>query len=293
MTDIPTSQTVELVQSLFRIAPRDHFVERRAIYTDGRVDQLFHQLETLREQPQLWAASLFSEIFDGKANVYYSVASRQKASLRANSVGVALTAYADFDDEEAVHEFAIPPSAVVQTSPSNRKYQTYWFLDEASPDLDLLLAICRAIPNSDLNAVDAARVLRAPGFQNLKYEHRPRAKMIRLNTDRRYQLDELARAFPPAARQPKSFRRTPTSRELLKRQLIFDAIVEHLFQAGCNPRYRSDGGVIALCPLHEDTNPSLSVHPEWGWHCFAGCANRVGGAGRLSRLANHLGVRVR
>jgi hypothetical protein len=50
----------------------------------------------------------------------------------------------------------------------------------------LLKAICAEF-NGDSNAIDAARVLRLPGFKNCKYEDRPEVEVVHLsdNTSRR------------------------------------------------------------------------------------------------------------
>jgi DNA primase len=31
------------------------------------------------------------------------------------------------------------------------------------------------------------------------------------------------------------------------------------------------GWAKCVCPFHDDSNASLSVHIAGGWHCFAGC----------------------
>ncbi|MDA1280869.1 MAG: bifunctional DNA primase/polymerase [Chloroflexi bacterium] len=69
-------------------------------------------------------------------------------------------------------------------------------------------------------------------------------------------------------------------------RLVFDALVDRLEALGKQPRFSGEQ-VLALCPLHDDRQPSLSLHPTRGWKCFAGC-----GQGRLTRLANLLDVRV-
>lgn len=68
--------------------------------------------------------------------------------------------------------------------------------------------------------------------------------------------------------------------------LVFDSLVNWLNESGKRPR-QSGEGVMALCPFHDDREPSLSLHAERGWKCFAGC-----GQGRLTRLANLLGVQA-
>ena len=68
---------------------------------------------------------------------------------------------------------------------------------------------------------------------------------------------------------------------------VFQALVSFLEQRGYAPRWKSDGGVTARCPLHDDRNPSLSIHPTRGWKCFGPC-----GKGKLTALAARLGIRL-
>ena len=67
--------------------------------------------------------------------------------------------------------------------------------------------------------------------------------------------------------------------------LVYEAIVSHI--EGQDERLRTDGngGMTGRCPLHDDRNPSFSIHPERGWICFSGC-----GHGRLTLLAHRLGI---
>lgn len=69
--------------------------------------------------------------------------------------------------------------------------------------------------------------------------------------------------------------------------LVFEAIVKHMEATGRRLRPLSNGGFITTCPFHDDRDPSLTIHPERGYKCFAGC-----GKGRLTALAAKLGVRV-
>ena len=151
-----------------------------------------------------------------------------------------------------------------------------------------LVRINRAIPNADLNATDKARVLRAPGFANMKYESRPVARLLRLDSDRRYSIEELAKAFPPVVAEQRRYARAHNRTAPNWLALVFDAIIDSLERDGFRPRLRgSEGAVMALCPLHTDINRSLSLHPSRGYYCF-GCRS----GGRLTDLAHRLGVRV-
>ena len=66
---------------------------------------------------------------------------------------------------------------------------------------------------------------------------------------------------------------------------VFEAICEHLSNTGHRFHQTRGGGFITTCPLHDDRNPSLSIHPTRGWKCWAGC-----GQGRLTILASLLGI---
>jgi len=289
LTSTPeNSSASRLARALTQFAPRTHFFERRFVKQDGFVSQNFLDFETLRHWPELWDTQMFLPAHDGQGEVYFSVATRIKRAGTADAVGVGLAAWADMDDEDVQHNFPIAPSSVVQTSPPRRKYHAYWFLDEPTSNLDILLRINRAIPNADLNAVDKARVLRAPGFANMKYVSRPTARLLRLEADLRYSIDELAKAFPPVVAKPQKYERAHNGTAPNWLGLVFDAIVDSLEREGFRPRSRGvDGAVMALCPLHTDTNRSLSLHPSRGYYCF-GC--QLGG--RLTDLAHRLGVRV-
>jgi len=63
-------------------------------------------------------------------------------------------------------------------------------------------------------------------------------------------------------------------------QDLFDEILSRL-QKVAGPD--SSGNYSALCPFHDDHNPSLSIHPERGFLCFA-CKEK----GPLKKLATIL-----
>jgi hypothetical protein len=67
--------------------------------------------------------------------------------------------------------------------------------------------------------------------------------------------------------------------------LVFDAIVHYMESRGGRLRPSGNGGLVGLCPLHDDRDPSFSIHPVKGWKCFSGC-----GHGRLTILAHRLGI---
>ena len=51
-------------------------------------------------------------------------------------------------------------------------------------------------------------------------------------------------------------------------QALYDELLPLLRE----PKHKADGSVVSLCPIHDDHNPSLSLHPEKGIKCFSqGC----------------------
>jgi hypothetical protein len=282
------SEASQLARVLTMNVPSHHFFERRMVSPTGYVKQVFREFKTLRENPELWESEIFPSSLNRRGEVYFSIATRTRRAGTADAIGLGLAIWADMDDEDAQHAFPIPPSAVVQTSPPRHKHHLYWFLDEPTSNMELLLRINRSIPNADLNAIDKARVLRAPGYSNLKYDSPPMATLLRLDSDRRYSIEALTEAFPPVPMESRRVSNSDRKAAPTWLGLVFDAIVDFLELGDFHPQARgAEGAVMALCPLHEDTNRSLSLHPTRGYYCF-GCRS----GGRLSRLANLLGVRV-
>ena len=111
--------------------------------------------------------------------------------------------WADLDDNfpPVWPENVPPPSATVETSPG--KYQLFWFLTTAAHDLDLVERIEDGLAealSADPAATDRARVLRLPGFPNLKYDSRPLSRLLELHPERRFTLRQFAGLIPPSQR---------------------------------------------------------------------------------------------
>jgi hypothetical protein len=95
----------------------------------------------------------------------------------------------------------------------------------------------------------------------------------------------LMRSRPRRTRGHESRNRTHTTPSYVR--LIFEGLIDWLEANSYRPRLKHDGSAMALCPLHDDRNPSLSLHPEKGYHCF-GCQ----AGGKLSDLARRVGMRL-
>ena len=98
-------------------------------------------------------------------------------------------------------------------------------------------------------------------------------------------LLEACRSLKPTKYRP--INRAYTDTPFTPLTIIFDAIVEHIEMLGSRLHSIGDGGLSGNCPLHDDRNPSFSIHPVRGWKCFTGC-----GEGKLTELAVRLGVAV-
>jgi len=91
----------------------------------------------------------------------------------------------------------------VETSPGKR--QAYWLLTEPSRDLDKVENINRRLAQAlGGDAVwDRARIMRLPGFLNVKPEHpeHPRARLLEIHSKRRFILEEFPSVLPPPETQ--------------------------------------------------------------------------------------------
>jgi len=282
------TEATRFLQTLLASAADTDFLETRLISGSGTVDQKFREIGRLRDS---WASGSIAlpigSDTDGQWQHFFGAIPRARRGGGRDSLGNAVAVWADFDDEDLHPAFALAPSIVVATSPPRNKHQLYWLLDEPSSDLDLIERINRGISGADQASTDAAHLLRLPGFINIKYEDRPRAKLIRCDGSIRYSIDQLMVAFPPAEAVKHPSRSFSDDAAPSWLRGVYDAVIDFLTINGYNPRIFASGGALSLCPLHQDRVPSLSLHPVKGWMCHAGC-----GKGRLTRLAELLGIKV-
>lgn len=283
----PNPSPSEFFRAVFHRAPPDHFIEIRTISANQRAGQRFYQVADLKGRAE--HVDRVRQL-DGAANVYYGVIPRRETRGTADACASACAVWADFDEGPPV-ALPLPPSVVIETSPG--KYQALWLLDAPSDDLALVEAINRAIATlygADRNACDRARVLRLPGFRNLKYGDRPYSRLRVCLPEQRFTIEELERAFPPQSTPAAPVRRgdVPPSEAPSWLPLVYEAILDELAARGSGIQNLNNGGVMVRCPLHNDRDPSLSIHPTRGWKCFAGC-----GEGKLTMLAYKLGVAIK
>jgi hypothetical protein len=113
--------------------------------------------------------------------------------------------------ENVLSDIRIPkPNYVLNTSPG--KYQTLWKVQDFSiGQAESLQRIMAADFGADQAVVDAARVLRIPGFYNKKYEERHQVTAKRLS-DETYRPAHFRINTPEFASEPSSLSRTATAK---------------------------------------------------------------------------------
>ena len=193
----PHTPAEELLQTLFMHAPADQYLEVRAIPPNGgKAQQYFFRVGDLRNQH--WQQVVPLQLI-GNFNIHFGVCPRVRLRGRKEDVSRSDCLWADIDRSSPVPwpEIVPSPSAIVETSPG--KNQVYWFLSEAAYDLRLVEQIedgLAAALGADPAATDRARVLRLPGFPNLKYDSRPSSRLVELHPDRRFNLEEFKGLIP-------------------------------------------------------------------------------------------------
>ena len=139
---------------------------------------------------------------DGQANIYFGVLPRLCKGGAAADAAIATCLWVD-EIRKPWPEGLPQPSALVETSTS--KYQAYWFLTEPSHDLESLQDLNRRLAGvlGGDNVWDRARIMRLPGFLNVKPEHpeHPRAQLLEIHPERRFTLEQLEALLPPISRK--------------------------------------------------------------------------------------------
>ena len=101
-------------------------------------------------------------------------------------------------------DFPIPPTLIVCSSSieEGNKYHYYWVVDDAPPEaLKQFAGVMRTMVDvwgSDPNAADISRVLRVPGFYNMKPKYdKPMCELVQVDGPY-YSWPEITKAFPVA-----------------------------------------------------------------------------------------------
>jgi hypothetical protein len=120
-------------------------------------------------------------------NVYIAMNTYQTSSRKEADIAAIRTVWAELDENGRANLdkiFAsknVPDPTVVNESSQN-KFHAIWKVKDLSVEgaKILLKSICAEF-NGDKNAIDAARVLRLPGFKNCKYADQPEVEVVHLS----------------------------------------------------------------------------------------------------------------
>ena len=173
--------------------------------------------ELLRDWPAL------EELNRNGWHIYYGVASFKSDSGEKVNIAQLLTAHTDLDGKDYVDDeadwrtgkaiarglldalpAALQPSALVD---SGHGYHAYWILRDALPATSETIAQVEAVNaalaawlDGDKAVKDASRVLRLPGFRNVKAD--PLPVVLEFCNDRRFDLADFAPIMPAPKATP-------------------------------------------------------------------------------------------
>jgi len=193
-SDTQVQEAVDLLTSLLRDVPDDQYLNIRAISPQGVAENRFYQLSNLRQngfEPCL-------PTNDGGKNYYFGICPRFEKNGTKKGVNMAVAIW--FDEWRQGDRKDFPQlSWWLETSPG--KFQGGYFLDKPCTDTKGVESLVKRLVTAiggDKGVWDASRVLRIPGYLNVKPEHpdHPRAALLELNPDLRYSIEELEKAIP-------------------------------------------------------------------------------------------------
>jgi len=204
------------------------------------------------------------------ANVYFGVAPRSREAGTKDAIEAVPAVWVDIDRpdaQETLDAFELPPSAIVSSGSGGR--HAYWFLDElvSVEEAERLNRALVAALDGDPHAVDAGRILRPPATLNHKTEPAREVELGELS-ERRYAVQELEAALELG----------PDDQAPVSSQAGGDGVPEHVRRIldRLDAVRPSGSGWQALCPAHDDNNPSLSIGVGDGdgclVYCHAGCS---------------------
>ena len=275
----PYEEASKFIEALLENTPGDQFLEIRTIAPGGKPSQRWHEVSDLRE---LGFSTALPIAADGKTNIYYGAAVRSRKGGKGPDVGASGAVWFD-EIYQATPADTLPFSGMVETSPG--KVQGGYFLTEYTTDLKCVENLNRRLRHVlDGDTVhNRDRILRLPGFKNVKYEHQPRAFLSEFHPDRRYTLDELDAALPalPVEESQDRVQRECTGRfdphfgTALKGD---DQTRLAPFLASMGLRRQNDGRFVGSCPFDHgcDCDSAFYISAETGnWSPGPGAGPRV------------------
>lgn len=206
-------------------------------------------------------------------HVYVAVLPRDHQSGKAEAVSQADVIWVDCDGPESVEKlkaFALQPSLTVGSG-SEGNMHAYWKLTKpVDPGVaealnDRLVAHLGA----DKSCRDRARVMRLAGSLNHKHDPPKPAEIVAF-PDTRYDIEEIEAVVDPLPEEPPSGSRCSARKPIDSPSPVVQGALSKL------EKVKKEGAQWkALCPAHDDHDPSLSIaQGDDGrclLHCFAGC----------------------
>lgn len=255
----PAGRLIEI-----RYRPR-HSEMRRMFVPARRIDRAAHAIHALGEH----------------ADVYVGVLLRTRRAGGRDAVADSHLAWVDLDLSDAAERleaFALPATASVSTGTKGHLHGYFQLTRQLDPVtlVDLNRRLARHL-GGDLAAIDAARILRAPGCFSQKHDPPAPVVLTELEPARRYDPCELASRLsdPPASASllPATAAGGRGGRGPLDEQLLAIPAPEYVLAlTGLSP---DRSGKLA-CPFHEDHNPSMQLYDDGSWYCFGAC--KAGGS---------------
>jgi hypothetical protein len=268
-TPAPTSPRGELdayLELLCGADPAGRLIEVRYTTGPGEMSRRFIPADELAPARRLIAA------LTRRADVYAGVVLRDRRAGGRDSVSRSHLVFIETDDAEAsarLARYEHPPTLLV-ASGSPGHLHVYWQLRHQIdvPELEQANRKLAHHLGGDLASVDAARILRPPSTLNRKHQPPAPVRLLQLDRDRRYALDELVSDLADPAGGP-TRGNTVRPRELqhpLDRMLL--AIPAERYVRALSGREPNRHGKVS-CPFHDDSTPSLQLYADGSWYCFA------------------------
>jgi len=151
----------------------------------------------------------YAQEYNGKYNIYFGVAPRDRLGGKTADVSVISCLWADLDAKDfggdkskalaRIAEFPLEASIIVDTG---NGYHGYWLLQEAvaadAVAVEYLTRLAQALGGDKV--YDLPRILRLPDTLNIKEEHKP-CNILHLSAKLKYTLDDFDEYLPAVSVQ--------------------------------------------------------------------------------------------
>jgi len=179
---------------------------------DGRKEQgLIHQLHGSIGK----LGDLLDELNQAGAGIFLTINKTDLKGRSKQNIRSLRSLWADLDEKDAAEKFqpeslVIKPTIMVRTGHGQHLYWCLTEKVEATKDtVDLHESSLRGIQQAlapygaDRAVCEVARVMRVPGFYNMKREPYPLVKLL-LSNGPRYSMEQIGEGFPPVGKQGRS-----------------------------------------------------------------------------------------